>query len=151
MFPGSTHAASLIWSSTASWIVLSLKPCARSAAKASSRFGPNGPWAPAAFSVWQVEQEYFWPLGTFRKSSRPLAGGVAEDVLATYGDGTTCLMATTSGAGALAAKTGGRERDRRHQRPGRHRPLRSTFPIAGRDRSCERFHFLAISCVLSCR
>jgi hypothetical protein len=45
-------------------------------------------------------------------SSRPLPGGLAEDVLATYSDGTACLIATTSGAGALVvlnADTAGSE------------------------------------------
>jgi hypothetical protein len=48
-------------------IVDSLRPCALSDAKASSRFGPSVPFDPASASVWQVAH---WLFGS-RKSCLP--------------------------------------------------------------------------------
>src|SRR4029078_4477997 len=52
-------------------IVCSLKPCDLSEEKASSRFGPSGPWEPASASVWHDAHEPL--LVVARKSCFPWA------------------------------------------------------------------------------
>src|SRR5438552_5855780 len=66
--------AKRIWSRTTWRMVLSLNPCWRSDANASSRFGPTLPVVPASASVWQTPHlatKSCFPLEAFVLRSTP--------------------------------------------------------------------------------
>src|SRR2546421_4783667 len=92
-----------------SWIELSAKPCVRSAANASSRFGPTVPCAFASASVWkpaQVEENSFLPLCTSRACALPPVPQPAAESATARGRRRRAAARRTLGRGGPARRHG---------------------------------------------